>query len=105
MGDRDDAAIGGEKASEFFSPFDEHESVGVEDILEAKGIKLPGFVEAIEIYVIDPDGFAVFVDQGERGAGDFGRRGNAQGFDEGGDERRFAGAEVARQLHDAAGRE
>lgn len=96
VGEGDDDAIGGKKEGEFFSPLDQHEGVGFEDVFEAEGVELAGLVEAVEIDVINADGFAVFVDEGERGAGDLGGRGDAEGFDEGGDQGGFTGTEVPR---------
>jgi hypothetical protein len=102
--DGQDDPVGGQEARELLAPFDQHEGVGFKDLFEAEREEFARLFEAIEIDVIDARGFAVLVDEREGRAGDFGRRSDAEGFDESRDQGRLAGAEVARELdYGAAG--
>ncbi len=98
----DDDPVGGQETRELLAPFDEDEGVRLEDLFEAQREEFARLFESVEIDVIDARGLAVLVDEGEGGARNLGRGGDSERLDEGGDERRFAGAEVARELDDCA---
>ena len=84
--------VGGNDFGETFAPFDEGEGGFVEEFFEAEAADLFGGVEAVEVGVVDLDGIAIFVDQGEGGAGDFVGGGGTEAFDDAFGEGGFAGA-------------
>ena len=54
-----------------FGPFDDDDGALGEDVLEAERIEIVRIADAVEVDVIDADAAIVFVDESERGAGDF----------------------------------
>jgi hypothetical protein len=103
--DADGDIGGGEMASEFFGPFDEDNGIAAEDFVEAEGGKLAGFVEAIEVDVIEADGVAIFVDEGESGAGDFVGSSRPEAFGDAFGKGGFPCSEVASEEDEAGGME
>src|SRR6185369_1700692 len=63
-------ALGGKAAVELFAPLDEDDGVLVPEVVEAEGLELRDIVQPVEVDVVDLRVAAVFVDQGEGGAGD-----------------------------------
>ena len=94
-----------EDVREFFTPLDEEDGALVTDeIVEAEGVEFAGTLEAVEIDVIDvAGGAAIFVDEGEGGAGDVvgvgGLEARGDSLGQGG----FTGAEIATEKNNACG--
>jgi hypothetical protein len=89
------------QARELLSPFDEQDAVGGEQVVEGEGFQFALGVNAIEINVIEGDaGPAIFVDQGEGGAGYVFRSSGLEPFGNSLDQGRFSGSEIAAEKDD-----
>ena len=90
---------------EAFGPLQDGYRGGRKHVLEAKGLEIVETLDAVEVSMINLGGFAIDVDEGERGASDFvfagGTEAGDQSFGEGG----FAAAEVAGEQNEGGGTE
>src|SRR5436853_500062 len=82
---------GGQELREALAPFDEHDGLAIEEIIETERGDLTGLVEAVEVDMVDA-AMPVLVDEGESGARNFVRLRRAETLHDAFGEGRLAGA-------------
>src|SRR5579871_4049444 len=92
-------AVRRHEVREPFSPFNEHDGVAIENLVQTETGDLLGSIQAVQV---DVKCAAVFVNQREGGAGHVILIGGAQAADDSFGEGGFSGTQVADEEHDRA---
>src|SRR6476469_6767118 len=88
------------KALELLSPLYQENAVVSDEVIEPQRFQLARRINPVQVDVVEVSlGTAIFVDQGEGGAGDVVRDGGLEGFRNAFDQRSLARSQIAAQQH------
>ena len=94
-----------QQTGELLSPLYEEDAIRSDQVVEGEGFEFALGIDSVKVDVIESGlRSAIFVDEGESGAGDVVGTSGSEAFRDSFYESRFAGAEVAAQENDERGR-